>query len=767
MSGQMNISKCCTVSLLMALMLAAAGCQKLTPQQKALKQVESARNDVQRGNVTRAMIEYRQAIQNDPKLAIAHFEIGKLYENNHDLVNAYRELSQAVNLDGSNREARKMLAQLLLAGRSYNDAKTQADAILAQKHDDPEGLMILAQSLIGMQQTADARMTVERLLQLVPKNGRARVLLAALQFQRGEIDQGERSLRQGIEDDPTQVGAAAALARFLIQQGKKAEAEATIRQAVANNPQSVAAQYLLAGFLWKQNRLPEAEIVFRKIKVMGEKEPWNRSALARFYTATNRSDLAEKEYLQIVAKHPDDVVNQRALAMHYFAANQLPAAEQAIQTILKVHPDDPQTLLLAGQLRLKQGRLEDAVSEFQHAARTQPRWALAHYYVATGEVRRGQLRMAEAELQSALELDPNLTSARALLASIELNDGELKRALADVNKVVAAKPNDIRPYIMRSVLLAQQGDASEAEKALLPLLNDFPATMTQATTYRALAWVKLDQKRYEEARKFLTRAWEAEPNSRETLYLIGLSYLAERNPDQARAVVESKLRNSPQWAEGYEVGGELMVSAGRPADAEQLLEKALAINPKLRPARLALAEAQSFEAKYDQALGTLTKLAQEEPKWALAYLRLGQLQDRRQAWSEGEVAYQKVLELEPDNVIAKNNLAWDYAQHAGNIDVALRLAQEAKEARPDDPSISDTLGWIYVKKETLGNAIQLLEECVAKRPNDPEYNYHLGVAYLKAGRMPQAKQYLQSALKLEPKFVDADDANRLLVSLNR
>src|SRR5690348_1035867 len=175
MTGRKKLPKRCALSVLMAVVLVAAGCQKTTPQQKALKQVDRARKDAKQGDVSRAIIEYREAIQYDPKLAIAHFELGKLYAQSGDLLNAFRQVSQAVDLDGSNRDAREMLAQLLLAGHEYNGAKTQADAILAKKHDDPAGLMILTQSLVGLQQTGDARVTVERLLQLEPKNGRARV----------------------------------------------------------------------------------------------------------------------------------------------------------------------------------------------------------------------------------------------------------------------------------------------------------------------------------------------------------------------------------------------------------------------------------------------------------------------------------------------------------------------------------------------------------------------------------------------------------------
>src|SRR5579864_5315495 len=243
------------LSLLLLLVTAASGCQKLTPQQMALKQLESARKDAREGNASRAIIEYRRAIQSDSKLAVAHFELGKLYESNNDLLNAYRQLSMAVQLDGSSLPARTQLAQLLLADRNYDAAKKQADAILVQRHDDPDGLLISAESLEGIKHNADARVTLLRLLQLQPNNGRAWVLMGGLQLQQGQFQDGVDSLRRGFQDDTTQITAAGVLASLLSQQGKNAEAETLIRQAAAKNPENVHAQYLLAQFLETKKRL--------------------------------------------------------------------------------------------------------------------------------------------------------------------------------------------------------------------------------------------------------------------------------------------------------------------------------------------------------------------------------------------------------------------------------------------------------------------------------------------------------------------------------
>ena len=53
-------------------------------------------------------------------------------------------------------------------------------------------------------------------------------------------------------------------------------------------------------------------------------------------------------------------------------------------------------------------------------------------------------------------------------------------------------------------------------------------------------------------------------------------------------------------------------------------------------------------------------------------------------------------------------------EQGGNLDVALNYAQTAREQQPNDPSIADTLGWLYYKKNAYILANSLLKEAVEK-----------------------------------------------------
>ena len=111
---------------------------------------------------------------------------------------------------------------------------------------------------------------------------------------------------------------------------------------------------------------------------------------------------------------------------------------------------------------------------------------------------------------------------------------------------------------------------------------------------------------------------------------------------------------------------------------------------------------------------------------------------------------------------AANNLGYLYAERNENIDEALNLAQSAKEQVPDDPHISDTLGWIFYKKNIYSRAIVYLKEANEKITDNPIIKYHLGMAYFKNGDKEQSKRELKRALELAPKFDGSEEAKATL-----
>jgi Tfp pilus assembly protein PilF len=79
-------------------------------------------------------------------------------------------------------------------------------------------------------------------------------------------------------------------------------------------------------------------------------------------------------------------------------------------------------------------------------------------------------------------------------------------------------------------------------------------------------------------------------------------------------------------------------------------------------------------------------------KLPLAYLYIGNAYFQKKEWVEAERSYEKVIEKDPKNADAHNNLAWLYYTKHENLDLAESLALKAIELNPSKGDIyKDTL----------------------------------------------------------------------------
>jgi Flp pilus assembly protein TadD len=104
-------------------------------------------------------------------------------------------------------------------------------------------------------------------------------------------------------------------------------------------------------------------------------------------------------------------------------------------------------------------------------------------------------------------------------------------------------------------------------------------------------------------------------------------------------------------------------------------------------------------------------------------------------------------------------------QEGGNVDVALTLAQTARQGMPNSASAADTLAWAYYYKGTYGFARDLLVEAIKTDPQDPSLEYHLGMVYSKIGDKNNAAIHLKKAVSMAPDSQAAKDARTALQGL--
>jgi len=154
------------------------------------------------------------------------------------------------------------------------------------------------------------------------------------------------------------------------------------------------------------------------------------------------------------------------------------------------------------------------------------------------------------------------------------------------------------------------------------------------------------------------------------------------------------------------------------------------------------------------------------PNDAGALAILGTLEETRGDFGKAETYYKKALQIRPQQPIAANNLAYRMLQNGDNVDVALTLAQTARQGMPNSPSAADTLAWAYYHKGTYAFARDLLEDAVKSDPNNATIQYHLGMVYSKLQDKNNATIHLKKAASLaSPDSPAAKDARAALQGL--
>ncbi len=135
-------------------------------------------------------------------------------------------------------------------------------------------------------------------------------------------------------------------------------------------------------------------------------------------------------------------------------------------------------------------------------------------------------------------------------------------------------------------------------------------------------------------------------------------------------------------------------------------------------------------------------------------------------FQEAKEKYRLVLKQRPDLPAASNNLAWLIAsEENGDLGEALRLAMQAKQSLPDQPHISDTLGWVHYKRNSYSLALSEFEQALDKRPGDPIILFHQALALNGLGENDKAIDALEKSLSSETEFQERAEAEDLLKTL--
>jgi tetratricopeptide (TPR) repeat protein len=741
-----------------ASLILSVSCSKKAPADH----VRSAAGFEAKKDYANAILEYRAALQSDPKLGDARLKLGDIYAQLGDAQNAYREYVRAADTMPDSADAQLKAGALLLLGNQFADAKVRAENVLRRNPRDPGALTLLGNALAGLNDMDGAFDRLNAAIQVDPGQGSLYSNLGVLQLARGDRQLAEASFKKAIRATPDRAETRVALAHFYRSQGRNDEAETILKEALAINPASIQVNSNLAELFIQRERPLEAEAPLKAI-AEARQDAASKFALADYYTGTNRARRAAAILDSLAATKETYALAKARLAAIDYTEGRAAEAHAILDELLKREPHSRIGLLLKARLLLLEKKPDEALAMAKGAAAADPeRAADAFLVVAQSYFAKGQIEDAQDAIKQVIKLDPRSVAAQLLQSRLYAAKGDKQPAVdfAQQAVVLAPRDSDARLSLIRAVLA--NGDTVRAEKEIRTLLLEFPNSSGVNAQAGALF---LARHNLAAARTAFARSLELDAASADGL--AGLVTLDLGAKESAAAVrrIEARLAAAPEDARAWFLAARTYAVVGNAAQTERALLKTLELDPANVRAFAMVGDLYGIKGDLARAVAQFQAWAAREPRSIAAHTMVALLLERLNRLDEAKSAYERVLDLNPHAAVAANNLAWITAEQGGNLDQATDLAQMAKSQAPDQPAFNDTLGWIYFKKNLAQESVPLFRQSLEKDPENALTNYHLGMAYAKLGEDSKAITSLKRALSLDPNLSAAADARRALAEL--
>jgi tetratricopeptide (TPR) repeat protein len=719
--------------------VATAGCSKDEPTKDEL--VSRAEAAFAAGQWDKAEMDYRKVLSIAPEDPAALRQLGMIYVDQGQIVQAYSLLKKGAELQPDDPEIQLKLGAIFLSGRGYTQARDAASQILEKQPDNDQALLLLADASRTPDDIADARKRIQ-------------------------------SLREKGQD---RASYHLALASLDLQQYEQPRAESELKAAVNLDPKSIEAHAALASLYWSRNDLKEADQAFKTAVELAPPRSPARLRYVDFLLKTGSSAEAKKILEETNQKHPDYLPPRVVLMKMACAERQDDDCAARVKNVLSQDSINYDALYQDGILNLAKGDAVGAIRDFEFLSNAYRQNPLVRYQLALAYLlhsnskdlsdanRRDAVEAAERRLNEAVGLQPLFDRAAMLLAELKIRKGNPAAAVELLEPVTKERPQVAQAqYLLATAYLMQQKN-DQALAVYRRMTESFP---NDPRPPFLLGSMLLGQGKQADARKAFEKSNEISPDYLPAVERLVDLDLADKQYPAAIDRVQKVIDKDPKLAQPWALKAKIYLAQRDFAHAEPDLLKAIELDPKLEPAYQLLAELYVASNRQEEAIAKLTafvennKSAQAVP----ALMQLGMINEQMKHFEAARDAYEKLLAIAPNFAPALNNLAILYSDRFGQLDKAYDLATKAKEAA-NEPHIADTLAWILFKRGDYNGALPLLQESVAKLPNLPEIQFHLGMTYYMLGEEGPARAALEKAVDAPADFPAKVQARQRLTLL--
>jgi tetratricopeptide (TPR) repeat protein len=742
---------------LAALLVALAGCIT-DPLEASQRYVASGNKYFARGQYKEASILYRRALAKDLRSPQAWYRLGLVNAKLGALQDARKDFSRAMELDPGNPDAVVQLGDLDLAfylldppdGRGFlADLQEIAGRILKKDPRSFDGLRFAGNIALATNDTAAAIAKFQAANLVRPDQPELALTLAQTLFAAQRDAEGEALATRTIERQTTFAPLYDALYMHYMRGHRPEPAEEVLQRKIANNPRQGPYLVQLAFHYFLVHRTPEMQAAIHRLTSEPRAFPAGRLEAGDFYVRIRDYAAALLEYEAGEKQNPKKArVYRQKLAEVLATQGAWNQAAKIVAGLLKENSKDPEALALHAALLLASGdprQVQAAISELLPLIPKMPANATLHFNLGRAYMAQRNGDRAREQLELALRLDPQHVPAKLAWAELALGRGEPAHAIQATGEVLNQDPTNLAARLIRAKAWTKMAEPSQAREELTTLLKMYPASNDGR---EQLAELDFRERRYAEAREGF-RALSDAGDSRGFQGLLKTE-IAQGQFQPAIQFASDQVQRFPHRDDlRLALAGALIAGSHYNAAAAQfqmLLDK----DSKSPLLYLQMGEAKLLGADLAGALAAFQTARQLAPSDPRPVFDLALLYDRTERSEQARKEYETVIQLQPENATALNNLAYLEAEDGVDLDQALTHAQRAQQKMPGDPDIEDTLALVYLRKNLTNDGIRMLRDLVYRRPGSASFHFHLALALYQKGDRLSARRELQTALRHQP-----------------
>ena len=716
-----------------------------------------------------------------------------LWHGKKDLAGAVDSFKKVLAGHPKAVQAHTSIISILTEQKKSDDAKVQFDQLKKAAPNHPETLFIEAQLAFAKQDFKATRELTDRLLKPMPDNPRVLELAGAAEYRLKQYVQAEAFLGRALKNAPRLGLSRQLLAQTYLRTGRPNKALEVLAP-VLEGKNVDGASLALAGEAWMQRGdAKKSEAAFALAAKLAPTDSRVQTAAALNQMARGNSGVAIGQ-LEAIAAEDKGPRADVALVSARLKQNDVAGALKAIDGLERKIPDRPLAYNLRGRVLLLKRDLDGATKAFETALSKDPNYFPAIASLAAMELSAGKpdaarkrfeevtksnpkahepwLALAELGARTGAAPDEVLKNLRgavkanageptphlALINNLMAN-GDTKSALTAAREASAALPSN---YELMSALGRAQLGAENAEQATTTFKQLGALQPTNPSHQLNLAEAQMANKDPAGARASLHKALEIKPDYLPAKRALVSLALMDKRPQEGLAIAKAMQKEAPMDPSGFTLEGDVEASRKNYEAAVAAYKAALQLT-KTTETFIRVHIALRMAGKTVEADRAVAEWSKSHPKDAALRYYLGDLALAQNDFAGAEAHYRAVLEMQPRNALAMNNIAWLLAKQGKPGAVA--MAEQANEVMPGKVALLDTLATALGSENKLPKAIEVQKSAIARSPSDPGLKLGLAKLLIKSGDKAYARSELEDLAKLGDKFKGQAEVASLLKSL--